>query len=411
MTEPVSADQQTRTRVMDAPAEDRTGPREVDLLDLLIVLARHKKIVFGLPLLAGILAVGITLSMRDVYTGSARILPPQQNQSAASLMLSQLNSMTGGVGGVVGGALPVKSPSDLYIGMLKSRTVADALIARFDLRKRYEQNLQSGARGRLEGRTTITAGKEGIILVEVDDYDPKFAAALANGYIDELMKLTQVLAVTEASQRRLFFEQQLNRAKENLIQVEDAALRSLPGGLVKVDDQGRAMVETTARLRAQMSAKEIQIGAMRSFAAEDNPELHRTERELDAMRRELARLEGSGSTAAMRDANSGGKGLDNLRLLRDLKYNELLYELIAKQYEVARIDEAKNSGLIQVLDAAVEPDRKSKPRRSILVLLWTFAALVLALVWAAIAESLSRAKADPHRAARMSVLKRSISLR
>ena len=108
MTEPVSADQQTRTRVMDAPAEDRTGPREVDLLDLLIVLARHKKIVFGLPLLAGILAVGITLSMRDVYTGSARILPPQQNQSAASLMLSQLNSMTGGVGGVVGGALPVR---------------------------------------------------------------------------------------------------------------------------------------------------------------------------------------------------------------------------------------------------------------------------------------------------------------
>jgi uncharacterized protein involved in exopolysaccharide biosynthesis len=326
-------------------------------------------------------------------------------------MLSQLTSAAGGLGGAVGAALPIKNPSDLYVGMLKSRTVADALIARFDLRKRYEQNLQSGARGRLQGRTTITAGKEGIIVVEVDDYDPKFAAALANGYIDELMKLTQVLAVTEASQRRLFFEQQLNRAKENLIQVEDTARRSLQGGLVKVDDQGRAMVETTARLRAQMSAKEIQIGAMRTFAAEDNPELHRAERELDAMKRELARLEGSSVTAADRDGSSGGKGLDNLRLLRDLKYNELLYELLAKQYEVARIDEAKSSAVIQVLDAAVEPDRKSKPSRSLLVLLWTFAALVLALVWAAIAESLSRAQADPQRAARLSVLKRSISLR
>jgi len=397
--------------VTEPPAEHPANSKDVDLLDLLIVLARHKKVVFGLPFLIGILAIGITLSMRDVYTGTAKILPPQQNQSAASLMLSQLTSAAGGLGGAVGAALPIKNPSDLYVGMLKSRTVADALIARFDLRKRYEQNLQSGARGRLQGRTTITAGKEGIIVVEVDDYDPKFAAALANGYIDELMKLTQVLAVTEASQRRLFFEQQLNRAKENLIQVEDTARRSLQGGLVKVDDQGRAMVETTARLRAQMSAKEIQIGAMRTFAAEDNPELHRAERELDAMKRELARLEGSSVTAADRDGSSGGKGLDNLRLLRDLKYNELLYELLAKQYEVARIDEAKSSAVIQVLDAAVEPDRKSKPSRSLLVLLWTFAALVLALVWAAIAESLSRAQADPQRAARLSVLKRSISLR
>jgi uncharacterized protein involved in exopolysaccharide biosynthesis len=171
------------------------------------------------------------------------------------------------------------------------------------------------------------------------------------------------------------------------------------------------MVETTARLRAQMSAKEIQIGAMRTFAAEDNPELRRAEKELDAMRRELARLEGSTAVTDTRDNGSGGKGLDNLRLLRDMKYNELLYELLAKQYEVARIDEAKNSALIQVLDTAVEPDRKSKPRRTILVLLWSFAALVLALVWAAVAESLSRAQADPERAARMNVLRRAIGMR
>jgi tyrosine-protein kinase Etk/Wzc len=352
MTESASPDQPTRTPVTDSSAASPAAAREVDLLDLLIVLVRHKKVLIGLPFVVGILAIAITYSLPDVYTGAAKILPPQQNQSAASLMLSQLTSGAGGVGGFVG-ALPIKNPSDLYVGMLKSRTVADVLISRFDLRKRYQQNLQSGARGRLESRTTITAGKEGIILIEVDDYDPKFAAALANGYVDELINLTQVLAVSEASQRRLFFEQQLMRAKENLIQVEDTARRSLQGGLVKIDDQGRAMVETTARLRAQMSSKEIQIGAMRTFAAEDNPELHRAEKELEAMRRELSRLECSSVVAGGRDSAAGGKGLDNLRLLRDMKYNEILYELLAKQYEVARIDDPNRSARLSVLRRAI----------------------------------------------------------
>src|SRR6266702_3591979 len=270
----------------------------------------------------------------------------------------------GGIGRVAGGALGVRNPNDLYVGMLRSRTVADSLIARFELAKVYEQALQSGTRLALQGNTSIVSGRDGIITVEVDDKDPKRAADIANAYVDELMKLSKVLAVTEASQRRLFFERQLEQAKDSLTTAEIAARQGLQkGGLAQVDAQGRSMIAVTARLRAEISVKEVQLGAMRTFAAEGNPELQRTQQELEALRRELSRVEGSSSVAAIgRGDAPGNRGLDNLGLLRDVKYYEFLYELLAKQYELAKIDEAKDATVVQVMDRAIEPDRKSKPR-------------------------------------------------
>jgi uncharacterized protein involved in exopolysaccharide biosynthesis len=370
---------------------------EVSLLDLLIVLAKHKRIVFGVPFVVAIAAVIVSLLLPNIYTGTTRILPPQQSASAASAMLNQLGGVFGGLGGVAGGALGVRNPSDLYVGMLKSRTVADNLISRFELRKVYDEVLLSDTRKRLEEGTTIVSGRDGIITVEIDDRDPKRAAELANAYVDELMKLTKVLAVTEASQRRLFFERQLVQAKDNLIAAEVSARQGLQkGGLAQVDAQGRSMIEVTARLRAQISAKEVQLGAMRTFAAEGNPELQRTQQELEALRRELARVEGSSPIAASGGAESSGNaGLDNLGRLRDVKYYEFLYELLAKQYELAKIDEAKDATVIQVMDRAIEPDRKSKPRRSLIVLLSTFLALFVSIVWAILREVVTHARADP----------------
>src|SRR6266705_4477622 len=191
----------------DAPAEENaSADDEVSLLDLLIVLAKHKRIVLGVPFATAIAAAIISLLMPNIYTGTTRILPPQQSASAASALLNQLGGALGGFGGLAGGVVGVRNPNDLYVGMLKSRTVADNLIARFDLNKVYQQELQSGTRNVLQGTTSIAAGRDGIITIEVDDKDPKRAAELANAYVDELMKLTRVLAVTEASQRRLFFE-------------------------------------------------------------------------------------------------------------------------------------------------------------------------------------------------------------
>ena len=392
----------------DAPA-DQSPPveDEVSLLDLLIVLAKHKRIVLGVPFVVGIAAAIVSLLMPNIYTGTTRILPPQQSASAATALLNQLGGAAGVLAGGTGGALGIRNPNDLYVGMLKSRTVADNLITRFSLNKVYEEELQSSTRNSLQSKTTITAGRDGIITIEVDDKDSKRAAELANAYTDELMRLTKVLAVTEASQRRLFFERQLLQVKDNLTVAEIAARQGLQkGGLAQVDAQGRSMIEVTARLRAQISVKEVQIGSMRTFAAEGNPELQRTQQELEALRRELARVEGSSPIAAIgRGETSGGSGLDNLGRLRDVKYYEFLYELLAKQYELAKIDEAKDATIIQVMDQAIEPDRKSKPRRTQIVLISAIAALFVSILWAFGREAATRARADPQRASRLESLR------
>src|SRR5205814_5714125 len=285
-------------------------------------------------------------------------------------------------------------------------TVADNLIARFELNKVYQQELQSGTRLALQGNTSIAAGRDGIITVEVDDKDPKRAADLANSYVEELMKLTKVLAVTEASQRRLFFERQLLQVKDNLTTAEVAARQGLQkGGLAQVDAQGRSMIEVTARLRAQISVKEVQIGSMRTFAAEGNPELQRTQQELEALRRELARIEGVSPVAATgKGEASGGSGLDNLGRLRDVKYYEFLYELFAKQYELARIDEAKDATIIQVMDKAIEPDRRSRPKRMLIVVLSAFVALIVSVLSAFVLEG-ARVKKNPAQTSRLDRLR------
>ena len=390
-----------------APAGEPAAEDEASLLDLLIVLAKHKRIVLGFPLAVGVVASVVCVLMPNVYTGTARILPPQQSASAATALLNQLGGALGGLTGAAGGSFGIRNPSDLYVGMLKSRTVADNLINGFGLRKVYDEDLLSSTRKRLENVTTITSGRDGIINIEVDDHDPKRAADMANAYVDELKKLTKVLAVTEASQRRLFFEQQLVQAKDNLTAAEIAARQGLQkGGLAQVDAQGRSMIEVTARLRAQISAKEVQLGAMRTFATEGNPELQRTQQELEALRHELGRIEGSSTLPATGKGDaSGGSGLDNLGRLRDVKYYEFLYEFLAKQFELAKIDEAKDATVIQVMDRAIVPDRKSKPRRSLIVLLSAFLALCASVLWAVFKERATHARLDPTTSSRLTRLR------
>ena len=387
---------------------------EINLFDLLIVLAKHKLMVLGFPLVAGVLAVIVSLLLPNIYTATTKILPPQQGQAGgAAAMLAQLGGLAGAAGGLAG----IKNPSDLYIGMMKSRTVADNIIQRFDLTKVYEGKYPSQVRLTFANASNITAGKDGIISIDVDDKDPKRAADLANAYVEELMKLTQVLAVTEASQRRLFFERQLGQAKESLAKAEAAARGAMQsGGLMQVEGQGRTLVETTARLRGQITVKEVQIGAMRSFATDRNPDMRMAQQELDTLKYELARLEGAGTlghskTNADRSPDKAGSGIDSVRLLRDVKYQETVYELLAKQFELAKIDEAKESTVVQVLDKAIEPDRKSKPKRSVVVLLATLAALFVGVIGAFVREALVKAKANPDQAGKLSDLKRAIAWR
>jgi uncharacterized protein involved in exopolysaccharide biosynthesis len=242
--------------------------------------------------------------------------------------------------------------------------------------------------------SVISAGKDGLINIEVEDRDQKLVAKLANSYVAELLQLTRVLAVTEASQRRVFYERQLEGAKDNLVKAEMSLKGALDAhGVISVDSEGRAMVETVARLRAQVSAKEIQLGSLRAFLTPSNPQYMRAEEELASLRSELSRLENGRAGVQALPANGEGTkvgGFENIKLLRDVKYYQMLYELLAKQYEAARLDEAKDPSIIQVLDPAVEPERKSKPHRALIAVLSAFAAFFVAVVTAFVKESRSR---------------------
>jgi uncharacterized protein involved in exopolysaccharide biosynthesis len=242
---------------------------EASLLDFLIVLAKHKKFIAGVTLGAAIVSAAVSLLLPNIYTGTAKVLPPQQSQSTAAMLLGQL----GGLAGLAGGSVGIKNPNDLYVGMLKSRTVADNIIGRFDLQRLYDQETMVETRKEFASNSSITTGKDGLINIEFDDEDPKRAAAVANAYVEELDKLTQSLAVTEAAQRRLFFERQLKQAKDDLSNAEVALkVTQEQTGLIKLDDQGRAIIEAVAALRGQISAKEVELRAMRTFTTEHNPD-------------------------------------------------------------------------------------------------------------------------------------------
>jgi tyrosine-protein kinase Etk/Wzc len=347
--------------------------------------------------------------MPNIYMATARILPPQQSHSTAAVLLGQLAGLapTGSIPGL-------KNPSDLYVGLLKSRTVADRLIERFELKEYFEEDTLLETRLALARVTSISSGKDGIISINVEDELPTRAAALANAYIEELEVLNGSLALTEASQRRLFFEKQLNQAKDSLASSEIELKRTQEQtGLIKLDDQGRAIIEAVAALRAQVAAKEVQIGAMKSFATENNPDLARTQRELSGLQAQLRKME--------RDKLSGDgdilvptgrvpeAGLEYIRKFRDVKYNETLFELVAKQYELARLDEAKDTSLIQVVDKAVAPDKKSRPKRALICAIVTILAGFLAILWAYQREAHAQGGAD--RLRRVALLKRYWGLR
>ncbi|GAB2853439.1 hypothetical protein GCM10027277_22290 [Pseudoduganella ginsengisoli] len=378
------------------------------IIDKLIALSEYKKLIIGFPAVIAIVTVGICLTMKDIYKASTKILPPQQAQSSAAALLSQLGGAASAVAGVAG----IKNPNDLFIGMLKSRRVADNLIARYELPKVYENDSMEKVRKRLADNTLISTGKDGVILVEVLDHDKKLAPRLANSYVEELQKLTQAFALTESSQRRVFFERQLALSKDNLAAAELALNRSLEAnGVISVDSDSRAIVEMVSRLRAQIAAKEIELNSMRAFVTKDNHEYKRTQEQLSSLRDELNKLQNGNPARALETAagsTKGQEGLKNIKILREVKYHQMLFELLSKQYEAARLDEAKDAPMIQVLDSAIEPERKFKPGRVVIVLTSTMMAFFVALGLALFLAAKKKALRDPELAAKWTQFKRNL---
>lgn len=378
------------------PTAENSSTDEIDLLDVLIVLARQKKWIAGLTVGIGGAALVTSLLMTPIFTATAKIMPPQQ-QSGQAAMMGQLGVLAGAAGGIAG----LKNPNDLYVGMLQSQTVADNLIQGLKLKERFETPSLVDTRMRLESLSTITAGKDGLISITIDDKDPKFAAELANAYVEELIKLTQTLAVTDAAQQRLFYEKQLQATKDKLGQAEVALKQTQEKtGMLQPDGQVPAIIANVAQLKAAIAAKEVEMAAMRSFATEQNPDYIRTQQEIQGLKTQLTKLE-QGQPEAGDFMIPTGKvpqtGLEYIRKLRDVKYYETMFELLAKQYELAKINEAKDSSTIQVLDKAIPADKRSKPKRALITLVGLIMGFFVGILGAFIREAYEKSReSDTH---------------
>lgn len=363
---------------------------EVSLIDVLTQLAYRKRLiakVTAISMLAG-LVLCFVLPVR--YTSTTKIMPPQQTQSAATmLMMNQLTSAGGGsLAALAGGGLGLKNPNDIYIGLLTSRPVAYAIIQKFGLKKEYDVKDMTKARKKLAEYTEVISEKNGFISISVTDKNKQRVAEMANAYTNQLRILTQKLAVTEASQRRLFYEDQLKQAKDALVSAELAFQQvQQKKGLVALDAQAKSMIEGLAALRAQVAAKQVEVQALRSYSTEQNPDVQLAEKELASLRAEETHLEQRSPSPGIANLgleNVPAAGLEYLRAAHELAYRQALFDMLMKQYDAAKLDESKEAAIIQVVEPGIVPDHKSSPKRGLLFALFTivgfFVGCILALI-------------------------------
>jgi tyrosine-protein kinase Etk/Wzc len=386
---------------------------EVSLLDLMIVVAERKRIVLWVTAIFAICALVISLLLPVRYTATVTLMTPQQNTSMGAALASQLGNL-GGMAALAGGGLGLKSPNDMYVAMLKSRSVEDAMVQHFGLMQEYRKRYLSDASKAFEDHATVDgSGKDGLIHISVEDRTPARAAELANGYVDEYRDLSQHLAITEASQRRLFFERELEQTKNNLANAEQAlAQTEVKTGVIQPDSQARALIESAAALRAQITAREVQIQGMQTYATGENSQLVQAQSELANLRAQLNKLGGSenGPNEFMIPKGKVPEaGMEYVRKLRDVKYAETIFEILARQFEVAKLDEAKQGSLIQVVDPAIPPDRRSFPKRGLIVIGATAVGFLFGIFLALLQAGWGHLKSDPQANQKLSILRTAFS--
>lgn len=372
---------------------------EISLLDLVIALGEEKKTLFAIPAFTTTLAIVVSLLMTPIFTAKTVMMPPQQQQSGAASALASL----GALAGLAGASAGVKSPDEMYIAFMQSESLQRTVIDKLNLQERYDKKTIYETREALKGVVKIAADKKsGLITIEADDKEPEFAAKLANTHVEELRNFMGKLAVTDAQQRRVFFEQQIAKTQEELAQAE-ANFRAAKekSGMQVTAVIAEGSVRASAEMRGQIAAKEVQLSAMSNFATPQNPDVQRLAGELSALRSQLKKLEqGSGD-----DEKSSPLQQLAVKSYRDIKAREAMMGVLIAQYESARVDESKEGPLIQVVDAAQAPERKSKPKRAIIVLVSAFAGLFLGMTVAFVRRAIRKAKENPDTSGQFQKLK------
>jgi capsule polysaccharide export protein KpsE/RkpR len=364
----------------------------LSLLDLAVPLAEHLKLLIIGPILAGLVALGMTYLITPTFTARTIFLPPQQQQSAAASALSSL----GALAGLAGAATGIKSPAEQYVALMESATASDRIIDEFKLMQVYDEEYRIDARKKLAKNVRMAVGrKDGLISVEVDDESPQRAAAMANRYVDELRRLTSQLAITEAQQRRVFFEQELAQTRDRLTAAQQSLQASgFNPGAIKAEP--KAAAEGYAKLRAEVTAAEVRLQALRRAFSDNTPEVQQQLAALSALRGQLTKVEAAADTSG--DADYVGR-------YREFKYQETLFELYARQYELARADESREGALIQVVDVAKPPEKKSWPKRALTAAATWAGALLLLGIGVLVRYSWRESSREPQNAEKIARLR------
>lgn len=378
----------------------------MDLLDVLLVFTRRKWLILGCALLFGIAAAIFSALQPRLYKATATLMPPQQEQSGSSL-LNQLGALSAFAGASLG-----HTSTDLYLSILQTNVVAEGMVDQFHLMDAYNIHDREGAAGMLRHRSKFTSSKDGLIQVNVEDKDPRRAAALASGYARELFNQNNRIAIGSASQRRLFFQRQLDEEKERLADAEVALKQTQQTtGVLQLSGQAANVLRQEAELQANITNHEVQLAALLSSSTEQNPEVVRVRTELSGLRAQLTAMQKGETGQTLSQAQLPTAGMEYVRKERDVKYHETLFELLARQLEAARIDEAKASPTVQVLDPPTVPRQPSWPRPKLFILIGLFLGVVVGCCLCALLYLHDYVVSDPRLSPRYAVLRQSLRLR
>lgn len=400
--------------VLAATRQADSEAGKLSLLEFVTLLVRCKKTILLFALTMAILAAIVAfVLMKPTYTAEAVLLPPQTSPGGSMMQLaSQLGSF-----GAIGGLGGLKNPGDIYVGILGSRTIADSLIKQFDLQEVYKTKKLSDAEKGLQHNSKFVLGKDNLVTISVDDHDPNRAYKLANGYLSALYEQNGRLALTEASQRRLFFEEQLKREKDALADAEvELKKTEEQTGLIAPVGQAQVVIESIAEIRAQIASRQVELAALRQSATDQNPAVVRLQSEIAGMQQQLQKMQSDNAprqpgSVEPPTARVPSLALEYVRKEREVKYHEVLFELIAKQYESARLDESRQAPVLQVIDYPSVPDRKSGPPRALLTLGGFLLGLFAGVSWVTLKHYIRIMKQDPTKATELEALRRAVLIR
>ncbi len=386
----------------------RLDDEEIDLLEYWGVVRRHVGLIVFLCGVAVLATLGYSLWLPKVYESTATILTPDERGSRGFGLATAL-AASGIAQSIPGLSIPSMTPQrDIFVGILRSRTMAQDVAERFQLHQRYETIYLGDAIKRLLKATTVALSKEGIISVRVEDTDPQLAADMANFYVANLDQMLARIATTEASKQRVFVAVRLTETERELRRAEEA-LRQFQeeNKVIALQEQARGAVETTAQLKGEIMASEVQLEVMRKFATDANADVIKLKRRIEEMKRHLAQMQyGQGWVLPGENRNPGEPrneihipfaqvpelGLELARLMREVKVQETVYTLLTQQLEQAKIAEARDMPTVQTLDKAVPADRKSKPKIKLSMAIAGLTSLLAGILLAFFLEYLASVK-------------------